>query len=65
MKLADAMRIYRTTNRLTQEELAKKVGVTRQTVATWENDGAVTKRNLETVLSIIDKENELTLTVER
>lgn len=39
MKFGDKVRELRTKKDITQEELGKRVGVTKRTVAGWENDG--------------------------
>ena len=39
--LGERLRTFRQRKRLTQEELAKIIGVTRQTIAKWENNERV------------------------
>ncbi len=41
MKLADKITYLRKENNMTQEELAHKVGVSRQSVSKWEAGGAL------------------------
>ena len=40
MTLGEKINFYRKTRRLSQEELAERVGVSRQAVSTWENGDA-------------------------
>lgn len=38
MKLSDQLKKYRLLNKLTQEDLAQQIHITRQAISRWEND---------------------------
>ena len=44
MELYKQIKRYRTDMNLSQEELAEKIYVTRQTISNWENEVSQTKR---------------------
>lgn len=57
-KLAKNIRKLRKADGLSQEDFAEKVGVTRQTVSKWENDGEIKSTNIDNICKVYNISSE-------
>jgi len=57
-KLAKNIRKLRKADGLSQEDFAEKVGVTRQTVSKWENDGEIKLANIDNICKVYNISSE-------
>ena len=55
MKLSDQLKKYRLLNKLTQEDLAQQIHITRQAISRWEND--LSEPDLTTLKKMADLYN--------